>query len=82
MTQHIYTRAELCGSALGCLLAQQFGIELRRVGSGKQMTFGGGEQTLSNWMSENAFVCWVEHPAPWQIESALIPRTLPAAEPR
>jgi hypothetical protein len=46
------------------------------------MTFGAGEQTLSNWMSENAFVCWVEHPAPWQIESALIPRTLPAAEPR
>ena len=32
------------------------------------MTFGAGEQILSNWMSENAFVCWVEHPAPWEIE--------------
>lgn len=30
---------------LGCLLAQQLGSELRRVGSGQRMTFGAGEQT-------------------------------------
>jgi hypothetical protein len=30
----------------GCLLAQQLGIELRRVGSGKRMTFGAGERIL------------------------------------
>jgi hypothetical protein len=57
---------------LGCLLAQQLGIELRRVGNGQRMTFGAGEQTLSNWMSENAFVCWHEHSAPWEIEVSLI----------
>jgi hypothetical protein len=36
------------------------------------MTFGAGERTLSEWMSENAFVCWVEHAAPWEIETRLI----------
>ena len=36
------------------------------------MTFGAGERILSDWMSENAFVCWVEHPAPWEIEGQLI----------
>lgn len=41
------------------------------------MTFGAGEQTLSNWMSENAFVCWVEHPALWEIESQLIAELCP-----
>jgi hypothetical protein len=25
------------------------------------MTFGAGEQILSNWMEENAFVVWLEH---------------------
>ena len=57
---------------LGCLLAKQLGIELRRVGSGERMTFGDGERILSEWMSENAFVCWLEHSAPWEIEPALI----------
>jgi GIY-YIG catalytic domain-containing protein len=36
------------------------------------MTLGAGEQTLSNWMSENAFVCGLEQPTPWEIESGLI----------
>jgi len=36
------------------------------------MTFGAGEQVLSEWMDQNAFVCWLEHPAPWEIESRLI----------
>ena len=35
---------------LGCLLADQLGIELRRVGSGTRLTFGDGEQALSEWM--------------------------------
>lgn len=39
---------------LGCLLADEFGIQLRRVGSGSRMTFGAGEQALSAWMAENA----------------------------
>jgi hypothetical protein len=36
------------------------------------MTFGAGERILSDWMNENAFVCWLEHPAPWEIEPFLI----------
>jgi hypothetical protein len=57
---------------LGCLLADSLRIELRRVGSGKRMTFGTGEAALSAWMAANALVCWVEHPRPWEAEDALI----------
>jgi hypothetical protein len=57
---------------LGCLLADELGIELRRVGSGSRMTFGDGEQVLSAWMAENAFVSWVLREAPWQLEAELI----------
>jgi hypothetical protein len=57
---------------LGVLLAKELGIELRRVGSGKRMTFADGEETLSNWMNENAFVAWAVHPKPWELESAVI----------
>ena len=54
---------------LGCLL----GRELRRVGSGKRMTFGkAGEAALSQWMADNARVCWVEQDEPWTSESQLI----------
>ncbi|MCF6526187.1 GIY-YIG nuclease family protein [Streptomyces sp. JJ36] len=57
--------------SLGCLL----GLELRRVGSGKRMTFAEtGEAVLSEWMAEHARVCWVEHPQPWTLESELIGR--------
>jgi hypothetical protein len=52
LRQHYALNAE--GSTLrltlGCLLAQQLGIELRRVGSGQRMTFGAGEHVLSTWM--------------------------------
>ncbi|MGW0917729.1 GIY-YIG nuclease family protein [Streptomyces sp. NPDC002755] len=54
---------------LGCLL----GLELRRVGSGQKMTFGkAGEATLSQWMADNARVCWIEKKEPWTLESQLI----------
>ncbi|MBA6439779.1 GIY-YIG nuclease family protein [Streptomyces sp. GMR22] len=56
---------------LGCLL----GLELRRVGSGKRMTFGkAGEATLSHWMADNARVCWIEQEEPWALEAQLISR--------
>lgn len=57
---------------LGCLLTAELGIELRRVGSGKRRTFSAGEQLLSDWMSDNAFVCWTAHPEPWTLEQELI----------
>jgi len=58
---------------LGVLLAKKSDYPLRRVGSGKRMTFTHlGECWLDEWMEENAFVCWVEHPAPWAVESQII----------
>jgi hypothetical protein len=57
---------------LGCLLAEQLGIQLRRVGSGTRLTFADGEARLSQWMAENAFVCWVVHERPWELEDALV----------
>ncbi|MGW6054762.1 GIY-YIG nuclease family protein [Streptomyces sp. NPDC055189] len=54
---------------LGCLL----GLELRRVGSGTRMTFGkAGEAHLSEWMADNAKVCWIEQDEPWTLESQFI----------
>jgi hypothetical protein len=44
-----------------CLLADDPGIRLRRVGTGKRMTFGEGEKTLNEWLRRNAFVAWVVH---------------------
>jgi hypothetical protein len=57
---------------LGCLLADRLGIALRRVGSGKRLTFSIGEAALSAWMGDNAFVCWTEHSRPWELEERLI----------
>lgn len=58
--------------ALGLLLADELGIQLRRVGSDERMTFGQGERTLSEWMAENALVAWVVHPEPWVLEARFI----------
>ena len=57
---------------LGCLLADELGIQLRRVGSGNRMTFVDGEKTLSAWMAENAYVSWVVCDRPWELEDELI----------
>ena len=59
---------------LGCLLSEELSIELRRVGSGTRRTFSTGEQTLSEWMAANAFVCWAAHAEPWALEEELISR--------
>lgn len=59
---------------LGCLLAVELGIELRRVGSGKRRTFSTGEQLLSSWMADNAFVCWTADAEPWALEDEVIAR--------
>ncbi len=58
---------------LGVLLVGKSFFQLRRVGSGKRMTFTHfGEQWLDSWMEKNAFVCWVEHPSPWDLEQKLL----------
>jgi GIY-YIG catalytic domain len=72
---HYYGNAE--GSTfrrtLGCLLSEQLGIKLRRVGSGGRYTFTNpGEQRLDDWMQQHAFVNWVETSAPWELEAQLL----------
>ena len=58
---------------LGCLLATDLGISLRRVGSGGRFTFTNpGEQVLDAWMSENAFVAWQVMERPWEAERQLL----------
>jgi hypothetical protein len=57
---------------LGCLLAKDLSLELRRVGSGKRLTFAAGEAALSTWMGANAFVTWLVDPMPWNLEERLI----------
>jgi hypothetical protein len=57
---------------LGCLLADQLGIELRRVGTGTRLTFSTGEERLSQWMDENARVVWKVCKEPWKLEKQLI----------
>jgi hypothetical protein len=59
-------------TTLGCLLAGELSIQLRRVGSGTRKTFAAGEQVLSAWMSDNAFVSWVIRERPWELEHDLI----------
>lgn len=56
---------------LGCLLSEELGIELRRVGSGKRRTFGQGEAALTQWMADHAFVSWITDDEPWKLERAL-----------
>ena len=74
LRQHM--RGNASGSTLrltlGCLLSQELGIELRRVGPKDRMTFCDGEAKLSNWLSEIAFVCWAVNDKPWEAEATLI----------
>ncbi|MFD4569071.1 GIY-YIG nuclease family protein [Streptomyces sp. NPDC058467] len=66
-------RGNAAGSTLRLTLGCLFGLELRRVGSGTRLTFGkAGEAKLGQWMADNAQVCWLEHDAPWTMESELI----------
>jgi hypothetical protein len=58
---------------LGTLLAETSDFPLRRVGSGKRMTFTHlGEQWLDEWMSDHANVCWIEHQEPWLLEQEML----------
>jgi hypothetical protein len=56
----------------GYLLSRQLGIEMRRVGSGKRMTFAAGEHVLSEWMAQNAFVMFQEYERPRELEGQLV----------
>ena len=74
LRQHL--RGNASGSTLrltlGCLLADRLRIALRRVGSGRRMTYHSGEAVLSEWLERNAYVVWAVHPEPWVPEEHLI----------
>lgn len=61
------TEGSTLRKTLGCLLADELGIQLRRVGSGRRRTFDAGELVLSAWMAENALVSWVVCDRPWEL---------------
>jgi GIY-YIG catalytic domain-containing protein len=71
-----YCRGDAYGSTLrltvGCLLADELGIELRRIGGGARETFGPGEAVLSEWIAPNMRVSFREDPEPWVAEAAII----------
>jgi hypothetical protein len=60
---------------LGCLLEADLGTVLRRVGSGKRLTFATRETILTTWLAENAAVAWLEVETPWHLETHLLSTT-------
>src|SRR5262249_38106261 len=58
--------------SLGCVLVAQLNLELRRVGSGRRLTFSAGESRLSQWMEDHARVAWHVCEQPWVLEKELI----------
>lgn len=57
---------------LGSLLADQLGLQLRRVGQSGRLHFHEGEERLSEWMGANARVSWVEVEQPWNVEAEVV----------
>jgi hypothetical protein len=63
---------------LGCLLADELGIALRRVGSGDRYTLTNpGEQRLDAWMANHCRVAWHEVADPWRLEREILASGLP-----
>ncbi len=63
---------------LGCLLASDLGIALRRVGSGERYTLTNpGEQSLDAWMADHCRVAWREVADPWRLEREILASRLP-----
>jgi len=62
---------------LGCLLSEELGIHLRRVGSGGRYTFTNlGEQRLDAWMGYHAKVVWIDDERLWEREARMLARGL------
>jgi hypothetical protein len=58
---------------LGCLLAGQLGIRLRRVGSGNRHTFTNpGEIILDRWLAAHAHIAFAAVERPWDVEARLL----------
>jgi hypothetical protein len=77
-----HLRGNAAGSTLrltlGCLLEDQLGTVLRRVGRTERRTFTNpGERALDDWLDANAFVAWEACPEPWVVEAAILASGLP-----
>jgi hypothetical protein len=58
---------------LGCLLSEERGLCLRRVGTSARLTFTNpGERQLDDWLDEYAFVTWVCTERPWEAEREIL----------
>ncbi|HUO11678.1 MAG TPA: hypothetical protein VMU37_02885 [Caulobacteraceae bacterium] len=63
---------------LGCLLSDELGVALRRVGSGDRYTLTNpGEQRLDAWMADHCRVAWREVSDPWRREREILASGLP-----
>ncbi len=58
--------------SLGVLLSEVSEHSLRRVSEKTITLTPPGENYLNDWMEKNAFVCWLEHAEPWEMEEGLI----------
>jgi hypothetical protein len=58
--------------SIGCLLMDDLGLELRRVGNTERLLFSNQESALSSWLDHHAFATWVEHSQPWTVEQEAI----------
>lgn len=74
LSQHLKLNAQ--GStlrlSLGSILANRLGLQLRRVGSGKRLTFHCGEERLNAWLADHARVVAIEVDEPWTVEPPVI----------
>ena len=60
-------------TSLGVLLVEESGYPLQKISGTDKMSFSpAGEDWLNDWMDKNAFVCWYEHPTPWEIKEQVI----------
>lgn len=57
---------------MGCRLKEELGTTLRRVGTGRRLTFAASESKLTAWIAANAAVAWIEVESPWRLESHLL----------
>jgi len=59
--------------SVGCLISNELGIQLRRIGRTERLYFGQDELILSAWLEQNAFVTWIEITEPWILEQKIVP---------
>ena len=62
--------------SLGCLLREECGLELRSA-SRDHYDWGAGEENLTEWMADHAFVAWHVHGDPETLEAGAIVRYRP-----